>query len=121
MDDYHRVRIKDNKNNSVRVYLKPLYRKVFNKEFCIDNIVNLPQEEWKPIKYTCGIYFVSNYGRFKSYNEYNARILKQDSSKKGYLSIKINGKNYLTHRIIALYFVDNPDPEEKTIVHHKDK
>lgn len=49
---------------------------VYNKEFCIDNIENLKDEEWKPIIETDGLYFVSNKGRIKSYHDYKAKILK---------------------------------------------
>lgn len=59
-----------------RPTLKDLYRKVYNKEFCIDNIISLPKEEWKEIDGTSGKYFISNYGRVKSLCGYDAIILK---------------------------------------------
>lgn len=45
-------------------------------EFCIDEIENLSGEEWKPIENTDNKYFISNYGRVKSYCGYNAIVLK---------------------------------------------
>lgn len=64
------------KGNYKRITLKKLYRKVYNKEFCIDEIENLSGEEWKPIENTDNKYFISNYGRVKSYCGYNAIVLK---------------------------------------------
>ena len=58
-----------------RISLKKLYRKVFNKEYCIDNIENLKNEIWKEIKATNGRYFISNYSRVKSYCRYKAIII----------------------------------------------
>jgi hypothetical protein len=40
-------------------------------------------------------------------------------SKTGHKLVKIGGKTYALHRIIALTFVHNPSPEEKPIVAHK--
>ena len=37
---------------------------------------------------------------------------------RGYLDIKLNGKSYRKHRIIALQFIPNDDPEHKTQVDH---
>lgn len=38
-----------------------------------------------------------------------------------YTRIKINGKDYLKHRLIAIQFVDNDDQENKTQVDHVDR
>ena len=40
-------------------------------------------------------------------------------STSGHKLIKIAGKTYSLHRIIALTFIPNPDPKTKTIVYHK--
>ena len=40
-------------------------------------------------------------------------------SKTGHKLVKIGGKTYALHSIIALTFVHNPSPEEKPIVAHK--
>ena len=39
----------------------------------------------------------------------------------GYPSVSLNGDNYLKHRLIALQFIKNDDPEQKTEVDHKNK
>ena len=36
----------------------------------------------------------------------------------GYIDIKLNGKRYTKHRLIALQFIPNDDPENKTQVDH---
>lgn len=65
----------DDNGKRKRISLKKLYRKVFNKEYCIDNIENLKNEIWKEINATNGRYFISNYSRVKSYCRYNAIII----------------------------------------------
>lgn len=89
------------------VYIKPLYRKVFNKEYCIDNIKNLSGEIWKEISGTAGRYFISNLGRVKSYCGYTAAILHYAITKKGYYTVMINRKNIKVHRLVATAFVAN--------------
>ena len=40
-------------------------------------------------------------------------------STSGHKLVKVEGKTYSLHRIVALTFISNPDPETKTIVYHK--
>ena len=97
-----------------------------SKEFC-------PSEEWRPIKSSCGRYFVSNLGRIKSSNlcfvdkagkkrQYYSKIIKQHVDSVGYLivSLKINGKKkiFRTHRLIATSFI--PNRKNKQQVNHID-
>lgn len=105
-----------------RISLKKLYRKAFKKEFCIDNIQNLKGEEWKPLANN-DKYFVSNYGRIKSYCGYNAIILKTYKQKSGYLEIKISDKNIKVHQLVAAAFCENryKNTSVKTEIHHKNK
>lgn len=114
------VRIVDINGNLQNVSVKSLYRKVFNKEFCIDLIQSYPEEEWKEIKDTGGKYFISTFGRCKSYCGYYARILKPAINSKGYYRVDINGKKVFIHRLVAEAFLINPNPEEYKVIHHKD-
>lgn len=108
-----------------QVALRTLYRQVFNKEYYIDDILNLDGEIWKPVvldrtDINVSGYFVSNLGRIKSYKGYTACILKQYVSKKGYYLIKIDGKNLRVHRLVAFAFVINDDKIKKNTVDHID-
>jgi len=38
----------------------------------------------------------------------------------GYIRCSLNRKNYLKHRIVALQFIPNDDPENKTEIDHRD-
>ncbi|MCM1265420.1 MAG: NUMOD4 domain-containing protein, partial [Candidatus Gastranaerophilales bacterium] len=102
----------NNDNKRVNVTLKELYYKVHDKVYCIDDIENLDNEEWKEIKESNGNYFISNMGRIKSYKGYNARILSQVTTANGYKRININfgnsQRNYLVHRLVADYFLPMP-------------
>lgn len=75
-------------------------------------------------------YFVSNYGRL--YSSHRNRLLQAqlygDKEIEGQprLSYKLKDqhgryKNYKAHRLVAEVFIENPDPVNKTSVHHKDK
>lgn len=96
------------------ISLKKLYRAIFNREYCIDNIPNEDGEQWREIT---PLYLISNYGRVKSLQGYEARLLKQTNNGKGYNRVQINGKDYLVHRLVALYFVERTDPTADTVDH----
>ena len=120
----HKVKLKDSDGKKRCVTLKKLYRKVFDKEYCIDNIENYRLEEWKPIEETKGKYLISNYGRLKSYCRYRAIIVKPYSNQYGYYraDIRRNGKRItaLIHRLVANAFVINDNPKDNDTVDHID-
>lgn len=121
----HTVVLEDSKGKKQRITLKKLYRKAFDKEYCIDTIANLPNEVWKEVEGTKGRYFISNCGRLKSYCKYSARIVKPYRNQYDYLRADIwkNGKRetVLIHRLVAKAFVENDSPEEKDTVDHIDR
>ena len=105
------------------VSIKELYKLVYNKVYCRDNIKLLSGEIFKEIRGTEGNYFVSNKGRVKSYIGYNAKILKPSLTKKGYYRLQIlqEGQrlNKLIHSLVASEWL----PEATGIdleIHHKD-
>ena len=80
------------------------------------------QEEWKAIAECNGQYYVSSYGRVKSFKFGKERILKY-ALYRGYpyVHLKLNeskDKVISIHRLVALYFLENP--ENKKTVNHKD-
>ncbi|MCI5903601.1 MAG: NUMOD4 motif-containing HNH endonuclease [Oscillospiraceae bacterium] len=76
-------------------------------------------EHWKPIKGYNKKYYISNKGRIYSFK--NNRLLKEQYIQ-GYLYIELSNcnkrKKYRIHRLVAIYFI--PNPENKREVHHKD-
>lgn len=102
-----------------RITLKNLYKLVYNKVYCIDNIENLEGEEWKEIEDSQGVYFISNYGRIKTYTEYHAKLIKpyiQSNYEKVKLVINNTIITSYIHRLVGLYWLDRAG--EDCIIHH---
>ena len=81
------------KTRPVHRSIRTLYKQAFNKAYHgEDKTESLPDEEWKEIQGTNESYYISNYGRIKSYATHaNPRILNPyiRNSKSPYLSIDI--------------------------------
>lgn len=78
----------------------------------------MEDEIWKPVVGYEGLYEVSNLGRVRS----RSKTLKQGVNSKGYYYVNLVKdkvyKQYETHRIIAIAFIDNP--QNKAQVDHID-
>lgn len=70
--------------------------------------------EWRDIKGFEGLYQVSDDGLVLSVRTGN--ILKGETDKNGYRRVKIGGKNFKIHRLVAAHFIG----ERKDPVNHKD-
>lgn len=81
------------------------------------------EEIWKEIDGFDGDYMVSNLGNVKSLKYGKERFLKPRTDRKGYLSIALHkGKireQWKVHRLVATYFVSNPN--NYTDVNHIDE
>lgn len=88
-------------------------------------LIRLNDEEWREIAGTKGLYYVSNYGRVKSFvrDAEKGRLMKQ-SQVKGFLCINIkrDGKycSFLVHKLVAEAFLDKTS-ELHTYVSHLDR
>lgn len=116
-----RLKTKDGK--SKKISLKKLYQIVYNKNFCVDKIENLPDEEWKEIEETDGLYYISNKGRVKSYTGYTAIVLKpmtKNNYKRVWILVHGQLQQVSIHRLVAFSFLDTPKNTALYEVHHKD-
>ena len=83
-------------------------------------------EIWKDIEGYQGLYQVSNWGNVKSFERNGTKgcILKP-SKTKGYLRVVLCKNNicktFSVHRLVALTFLENDNPTEKTQVNHLDE
>lgn len=79
-------------------------------------------EIWKEID---DRYSVSNLGRIKSNYANKERILKPTQDVCGYLRVDLRHgetrKSMMVHRLVALAFIENTDPENFKEVNHKDE
>lgn len=76
------------------------------------SILQLENEVWKPIENCDNKYFISNFGRIKSKAKKEEIILKVQLTNRGYVWVGIHYKGqkmYDVHRLVAKYFVDNPN------------
>lgn len=112
------VSLKNAENKWIRKSIKTIYREAYGKEFCYDNIPNLPNEEWEEIPNAQGKYFISTEGRIKSYCGLNAIIRKPEDNGKGYLRVDLFGKYKLIHLLMAETFL--PKLDYKVEIHHID-
>ena len=81
---------------------------------------SLPHEIWRDVVNYGGLYKVSNFGRVKSFKYKREYILRQSTSRQGYLLITLyNDKNIKigVHVLVAEAFL--PNPQNKPVVHHK--
>lgn len=86
---------------------------------------DLEGEEWRAIRNSL-VYYVSNYGRVKSRNKHQMKILSQKKNVSGYwrvcLSLEVgDAKYYLTSRIVAEAFYPDEASEDKQVHHLQGK
>lgn len=115
------------KDKPVHRSIRKIYKALFNKAYHgLDTTIDLADEEWKEIEGTNEAYYISNYGRIKSYMKHaNPRILnpyfKSVSKPYLYIDISIDGQmvTFPLSRLVAKHFLADTYSAEKD-VHHKD-
>lgn len=93
------------------------------------------EEIWTDIRGYEDMYVISNHGRVASLNRvqrnkngievrYRGKMLHPQPNSSGYLRVNLKREGtstyYFVHRLVALHFVLNPNPDCYSIVHHLD-
>lgn len=135
-DKWHnRYTLYDTTGHAIYISAKELVRKIYDSEWCIDQIDDLPGEIWYFIDshWLAGIpesretYLISNYGRAKHYTHNYADFLyRWTNPTTGYDVVSITrGDHRLSvtiHRLVGYYFVwqrDRPELPFKSLhIHH---
>ena len=108
-DKYNSVSMCDDNGKSKRVQIKTLTQHNINTP---PKIKDLKNEVWKPIVNNIGNkfnYSISNLGRVKTNGNYytfeclNTEWIDRD----GYITVKVNSKRHMVHRLIYEYFIGN--------------
>lgn len=86
----------------------------------------IDEEIFKPIKDYEDFYEISNKGRILSKRFNKRKLLNPSDDKDGYKYIILYDKNHKSkpfkiHRLVALHFLENDDPKNKTVVNHKNE
>ena len=106
------------------VTIKEIYKKLFDKVFCIDNVKRLNEEEFKEIEGTDGKYLCSNKGRILSYIGNYSMLLKPTITPKGYerVQLYIDGRkvNKFVHTLVCMTWIGNPKSLD-CCIHHIDR
>lgn len=108
---------------------KKIYNNIWNQNMNLfteelNNIDFISGELWAVLP-NYSNYLISNYGRIYSLKRKAVKEVHKDKGK-SYLATRLvddNGvfsNSIYIHRLVALLFCSNPDPEHKTEVHHKD-
>ena len=70
---------------------------------------NFDGEQWRDVAGYEGRYQISNYGRVKSFQKNQVKILKPHLHTGGYLQVNLGRqKRFKIHRLVAETFLDNP-------------
>ena len=81
--------------------------------------VHTPNEHWKVIPDTDGMYYISSHGRV--YSTKRNILLKQIPNRRGYLQVTLykkgKSKTSLVHRLVAQAFIHQPYKEQNTVNH----
>lgn len=119
----HLFFLNNEQNKKKYVAQRTLYRIVLCQRYCIDEIQDLKDEQWKEITDTNGIYYVSSRGRIKSLQGYHAKILKPYTNQSDYERVEVvysdKRRSVLVHRLVAQAFLPNPEDINMQL-HHKD-
>lgn len=81
------------------------------------------KEIWEDIKDYEGLYQISNLGNVFSIK--SNRMLKKPNNPKNYHRVALrkdgNTKIHLVHRLVAIAFIHNDNPDKNNLVNHKDE
>ena len=96
------------------------YNDVKNKKSCNLQELEINENEiFKEIKGYEDRYWISNQGRVYSRKYQN--FLKNSLTLAGYNRISLDRKHFLVHRLVALQFIENPNPSLYKIIDHIDR
>jgi len=86
------------------------------------SLENVNGEIWKEIEGFDGDYFVSNYGRVKSFKRYKKRILSPNKNNHGYFKIKLSKNGKIKYKLIHVLMYENfiNKVPKGCVVHHID-
>lgn len=87
--------------------------------------LNKELEFWKYINGTNDDYKISSHGRVKSFKRKKPKLMSvyhDNKNSNGYMRVSVRTQNSdeKIHRLLALHYIDNPNPEEYNMIDHID-
>ena len=87
------------------------------------SLADLPHEEWRDVVGYEGLYKVSNFGRVKSFHNYNLpQLLRINPNVSGYATVALSKNGKISSRSVHIFVAEAflPNPQKLPVVHHID-
>ena len=106
-----------NANRTWKSNRSAAYEALKTARIAVDTLNNNGEDTWEELR-DCPGYTINNHYPYLIRNTKTKRIVSLTLGDDGYLTCNIGGKSKQMHKLVAQQWINNDDPEHKTIVDH---